>query len=213
MTLIVCNAEQGTPEWLADRLGKATGSKADTILAKGRTKGTESKTRTSYIYQLALERITGKTGDFVKVNEHMTRGTALEPEARALYEMETGNLVEQIGFAYIEGAMFGCSVDGFIDDRKGIIEIKAPIHTIHWRYIERGEPPADYIPQMTHNLFVTGARYCDFVSYCEFMPPKLRLFVVRYQPSAEILMSYGMELIDFLREVDDLEMKIKLKAA
>ena len=213
MSLIICAAEQGTPEWLADRLGKATGSKADCILAKGRTKGTESKTRSSYIYQLALERITGKSGDYTKVNEHMARGTALEPEARALYEMQTGNLVEQIGFAHHEGEQFGCSIDGFIHDRQGIIEIKAPIHTIHWRYIERNEPPADYIPQMMHNLFVTGARYCDFVSYCEAMPPKLRLFIVRYQPSPEMLMAYGAELFDFIGEVDALETKIKLKAA
>ena len=213
MTLIICQAEQGTPEWLADRLGKATGSKADTILAEGKTKGSESKTRKDYIYQLALERITGKIIENVKVNEHMARGTALEPEARALYEMQTGNLVEQVGFAYIEGEKFGCSIDGFIHDRNGIIEIKAPTPSIHWGYIEKGVPPAAYIPQMNHNLFVTQAKYCDFVSYCEFMPPKLRLFIVRYQPAPKILTDYGSLLDAFLKEVDAKEAQINLKAA
>jgi hypothetical protein len=50
--------EQGTESWFADRLGKVTASRLADVLAK--TKTGYSASRTNYMTQLVLERITQK---------------------------------------------------------------------------------------------------------------------------------------------------------
>jgi hypothetical protein len=31
--------------------------------------------------------------------------------------------------------------------------------------------PSDYLGQITHNLWITGAQWCDFVSFDDRFPP------------------------------------------
>lgn len=208
--MIISNHQQGTPEWLSDRIGLATGSKADVITAKGRTKGSESTQRRNYRFQLALERITGKSCEKHFTNDHMERGKELEKFARMAYEIKTGEIVEEVGFCISEDNYgYGCSVDGFVEDRKGIVEIKCPIPAIHYEYIENNNVPMDYINQIIHNMIVTGAEYCDFISYNEDMPDKLRLFVFRFIPTEDQIDEYSKELVKFLEEVNKLTEEIK----
>ena len=54
--------EQGSEEWFAQRLGKATASRIADIVAK--TKTGYSTSRENYCVELALERITGKRQEF-----------------------------------------------------------------------------------------------------------------------------------------------------
>jgi len=211
--LIISTHEQGTPEWFADRLGKATGSSASAIVAKARTKGAESETRKKYRYQLALESITG--GQVIEhfSNRHTERGNELEQFARMAYEVRTGEMVEEAGFCYQESQNFGCSVDGFIGDKKGIIEIKCPLALIHMGYIQDNCVPSDYLPQVLHNILTTGAEFCDFVSYNEMMPEKLKLFVFRITPTKEQMDEYQAQLDQFLLDVELTKTEIALKAA
>lgn len=211
--LIISSHEQGTPEWFADRLGKATGSNASAITAKGKTKGTEATTRRNYRFQLALERITGKPTEPMYKNAHMERGNELEKFARMAHEIETGEMVEEAGFCYQNGTMFGCSVDGFLQNREGIGEYKCPLPAIHYGYIQENKVPNEYKGQVIHNLLTTGAKFCDFGSYCETMPEKLKFFLVRYEPTQAELDEYQDELNQFLVDVDLLVQEIQLKAA
>jgi putative phage-type endonuclease len=208
MMLIISQHEQKTPEWYADRLGKATGSHAQEIQAKGKTKGTEATTRKNYKFQLALERITRKIPEDTFTNKHIERGNELEKFARMAYEIKIGNMVEEIGFCYPDGKMFGCSPDGFIDNRMGLVEIKAPIPKIHYSYIQDNKVPNEYYWQVLHNVFVTGCKYCDFISYNEDMPEKLKLFVFRFTPTDQELKDYETELIAFVNDVDALTKEI-----
>ncbi len=211
--LIISNHEQGTPEWFADRLGKATGSNASAVTAKGKTKGTEATTRRNYRFQLALERITGKPTEAMYKNSHMERGNELERFARMAHEIETGEMVEEAGFCYQDGTMFGCSVDGFMQGREGIAEYKCPMSAIHYGYMQENKVPNEYKSQVIHNLLTTGAKFCDFVSYCETMPEKLKVFVYRYEPTQSELDEYQDELNQFLVDVEKLTQEIELKAA
>jgi hypothetical protein len=212
-TLIISPYEQGTEEWLNDRLGRATGSRAGDITAKGKSKGLESVTRRNYRFQLALERITRKQQGQVFVNEAMARGTELEPLARQAYELHSGNLVNEAGFCYPSDALhYGCSVDGFVD-ADGIIEIKCPSAPIHYGYLEDGVVPSNYKGQVLHNLLTTGRTWCDFVSYHPDFPEKLQLFIVRYHLDFNELVAYQDELNQFLVEVEDLTNEILRKAA
>ena len=124
----------------------------------------------------------------------------------------TGNMIEEAGFSWEENTMYGCSVDGFVENRKGIVEIKCPIPAIHYKYIEDYKVPDDYLPQIWHNIHTTGAEFCDFISYNENMPEKLKLFVFRYTPTFEEMDAYTKALKTFLDEVDTLTKQILQKA-
>ena len=115
--------EQGTPEWFAARLGKATGSRIADIIAK--TKTGYSTSRANYAAQLVCERLTGKVAESF-TNAAMQWGTETEPLARAAYEVKTGEMVDQVGFVdhpSIENS--GASPDGLVG-LFGMLEIKCP---------------------------------------------------------------------------------------
>jgi hypothetical protein len=194
--------EQGSVGWFADRAGRVTGSMADAVTAEGR-KGGEAVTRRNYRYQLACERLTGRPilSDFT--NSHMERGRALEGEARQRYEQATGALVRQAGFAYWSELPIGCSVDGFVGEN-GFVEIKCPLPAIHIDYLEANRVPPNYVRQVLHNMLVTQADFCDFISFNKELPEDLQLFVYRAERSvlAQDLRTYRSLLEEFLREVD-----------
>ena len=85
MRIIDC--EQGSDEWLSARLGVPSASQFSKIVTG---KGGKSTQVEAYINQLVAEELTGET-TLVYVNEHMKRGTELEPDARELYEALTGH--------------------------------------------------------------------------------------------------------------------------
>lgn len=211
--LIVCQHPQGTPEWLADRAGRATGSRARDILAK--IKSGESAARRNYRVQLATERLTGRPQESGFVSKEMQWGTDQEPFARMAYESATGNLVTEMGFIYLPDLMTGCSVDGLIEEgeRTGVFEAKCPTSATHVEYLVAGKLPSEYKPQILHNVYVTGADFADFVSYDPRMPEKLQLFKVRWERDEAEIKEYEAELLDFLSGVDRVHKSLSELAA
>jgi hypothetical protein len=210
---ILCDQPQGTIEWKCSRAGRATGSKASAILAK--IKSGEAATRADYRIQLALERLLGEPCDDEFTSRDIQNGIEREPFARMAYEERTGLLAQEAGFAYWETLMIGCSVDGFVEDRgrKGFIEIKCPKSKTHLDYITKNRVPPEYVGQVTHNFFVTGAEFCDFISFDPKMPEKLQLFVFRQERDEEALKAYEIELRQFLIEVAETHKQLSLMAA
>lgn len=210
-------APQGSDEWKLARAGKATGSKAACILAQGRTKGTEATTRKNYRVQLVTERLTGIPQEDGYVSDDMRAGTANEPMARLEYEAaKPAVMVREAGFAYLPELPAGCSVDGFLDDDAdgfGLLEIKCPKSAQHITYLQEARLPPDYVPQTTHNAWITGAAFVDFVSFDPRMPEKLRLFTVRIYRAEFDLTGYEAELMKFLGEVSTLEDSLRKRAA
>ncbi|MEO6709809.1 MAG: YqaJ viral recombinase family protein, partial [Planctomycetota bacterium] len=95
--MIVVPCEQGTPAWDEARRGLATASCFSEVLAKGRKAGDEAIGRRDLRLRLALERRAGTTMPSY-TSPAMRLGTERESEARLAYEIETGLLVEQVGF-------------------------------------------------------------------------------------------------------------------
>lgn len=211
--LIVCAHPQGTPEWLADRAGRATGSRAKDILAKIKTG--EAAARRNYRTQLVTERLTGQPQESGFVNDAMRWGTAQEPYARMAYESATGNLVSEMGFIYLPEMMAGCSLDGLIDEGGGvgILEVKCPVSATHVEYLTAGKLPSEHKPQVLHNVYVTGADFADFVSFDPRMPEKLQLFKVRWERNDAEIAEYEAELKEFLDEAETLHKRLKELAA
>ena len=120
----ISNCQQGSSEWLTSRLGIPSASQFSRIVTG---KGGKSTQVEAYINQLVAEELTGET-TFVYVNEHMKRGTELEPDARELYEALTGNTVQEVGFCLDDTVNAGCSPDGLVGgDYEGGLEIKCPV--------------------------------------------------------------------------------------
>ena len=189
--------EQGTPEWHELRRGKVTASRVADILAK--TKTGPSASRQNYLIELALQRVT-KTIQPSYTNDAMAWGTATEPQARVAYEVATNNFVDQVAFIdhpTIEG--FGCSPDGIVGE--GLIEIKCPNSATHWEYFKAKEPPKKYFIQMQAQMAVTGAKWCDFVSFDPRMPERSQLLIVNVPRDAEFILYMEAEIKQFLREV------------
>lgn len=200
MTFTICNAEQRTPEWFAARLGRVTGSRASDVLAT--IKSGEAAARRDYRTQLVVERLTGTLQEDVFVNKEMQRGIDCEPLARAAYESLTGDLVRATGFLAHEALPIGCSLDGDVDDFTGILELKCPKSATHLKYLKAKTAPAEHLAQITHNLYVTGATWCDFVSWDDRFPQALQVFTVRVHRNDVDIPAYDAALRKFLAEVD-----------
>jgi putative phage-type endonuclease len=202
--------EQGTPEWLAMRLGKLTASRMADVLAV--TKSGPSASRKNYLAQLVAERLTGEASEFF-TNAAMQWGTEHEPLARAEYEMMRGVFVEQVPFVdHPELEWCGASPDGLVD-ADGLVEIKCPNTATHIDYLLGKMPPSKYIPQMALQLVCTGRKWCDFVSFDPRMPEKHRLFVARYAPEQDYIDKINTEAASFLAEVQSVINQLEKEAA
>jgi putative phage-type endonuclease len=191
--------QQGSEAWHQLRLGKVTASRVADLLAK--TKTGPSASRGNYLIELALQRVT-KTIEESYTNAAMEWGTQTEPQARVAYEVKTGNFVDQVAFIdHPTIAGFGCSPDGIVDS-DGLIEIKCPNSATHWSYIKANEPPNKYFIQMQAQMSVTGAKWCDFVSFDPRMPERSQLLVVRVMRDPEYILYMEAEISTFLKEVE-----------
>lgn len=202
MKFTIIEAEQRSEPWFAARAGRATGSKAHCIIAIGRG-GAESITKRDYRIQLACERLTGKPAEGGFVSFDMQRGIDLEPAALGAYEAATGEMVQQTGFLSADELQVGCSLDGHMGSNfEGILELKAPktnTHIGYWR--DRNSFIQEYKAQVYHNLWISGASYCDLCSYDDRVPLPLQLLRVRIERDQSTLDAYAEQVHRFLAEV------------
>ena len=117
-----------------------------------------------YAYEIATEILIEGPLATVKTKA-MEKGTEREQMARSAYEIETGNIVQQVGFIeYKRNRMVGASPDGLVLDDGGI-EIKCPEPLKHTMTLLYGMPK-DHIAQVQAGMMVTGRMWWDFVSFC-----------------------------------------------
>lgn len=159
------NVEQKSEAWFALRLQyPLTASEAQAIGNQG--KGLET---------LCWEQMAQKYSSQDKErysNKDLERGVELEPLARDMYELETGNNVIEVGFVTNESisSVGGASPDGIVGD-DGLVEIKCFDDTKHFKmsidYKKTGtfEIESRYVWQMQMQMLLTGRVWCDFVAY------------------------------------------------
>lgn len=194
------NPYQGTGEWLADRAGCCTASRMNDVLDVLKD-GRPGAKRLSYAKELVAERLTSNSMTHVVTNA-MRDGIEREPSARAEYEFATGNIVRLTGFVPHPRIEFaGASPDGLVE-HDGLIEIKCPTEATYVEWLAAGCVPDKCKPQMIFQAACTGRGWIDFVAYHPDMPPKLRLFVRRFEPSAEEIAGLEAKVVEFLQQVD-----------
>lgn len=196
----VIEAEQRSPEWFMARLGRLTGSRAADMLAT--IKSGEAAARRDLRVQLVCERLTQTLQEDAFVNAAMQRGIDMEPAAFAAYEALTGSVAQRTGFLAHDTLAIGCSLDGHVGDFEGLLEVKCPKSATHLGYLRGGVVPAAYVPQIAHNLFVSGAKWADFLSYDDRFPGSLQTFLVRVERDESAIEAYAAKALAFLAEVD-----------
>jgi putative phage-type endonuclease len=183
--MIILNDEQGSPEWLASRLGRPSASMFSNLIT---TSGKPSSSAKKYIAEMVAERLTGRSKPFY-TNEHMERGNFLEPEAREAYEFITDFEVVETGFILDDSEEFGCSPDGLVSTDGGL-EIKCPSDGVHAGYLIDGKVPTKYYQQVQGCMWVTGRDWWDFMSYHPEMPHLL----VRMERNEEFIEAMATEV-------------------
>ncbi len=187
--MIVLDVVQGSEPWLQARLGLPTASNFDHILTPRTMK--PSAQASGYIAALVAEWVLGEpleTGS----TDFMERGSALEKQAIAYYEIEHDVTTTEAGFVLRDDRLIGCSPDRLIGDDGGL-EIKAPSAKKHMAYLLGIE---ELCPrgQVQGGLWICGRKYWDVMSFNPYMPPVLR----RYEREEEYLGKLEEAMIDFV---------------
>ena len=188
--------DQGTDGWLLERAGKVTASALSNVMMAKTTAGYQN-----YMAQLICERLTGEPVETFK-SAAMEHGNETEPQARAFYELETGNEVVECGFIQhvpIEGS--GASPDGLVGEL-GLVEIKCPQPAKHIKNLMGGNIDKAYMLQMQWQMECTGREWCDFVSFNPTFPAHLQLHITRVERDAEMQEEIKTAVTSFLADLD-----------
>lgn len=198
---------QGTPEWFAARLGKATGSRIADVVAKLKS-GAYSAARAKYATEVLCERLTGTPLD-TYCSRDMQWGKDQEGPARGTYSRRKGVEVFQIGFVdHPEIAKAGCSPDGLVAE-DGMIQIKCPTTPTHIATLESRAVPPEYLPQIQWELACTGRLWSDFVSYDPRLPPDLDMIVIRVERDDSMILELEGEVTGFLADLAQREVDLR----
>lgn len=136
---------QGSEAWHAHRRGLRNASETPAVL------GISPWVTPYQLWMLKTGRAQPET------NAAMRHGTALEPAARAAYEVRTGHVMQPL---VMQDDLYSASLDGVTLDGGLIVEIKCPVRGRQsqlWREVEAGLVPGHYGTQIQHQLMVSGA--------------------------------------------------------
>ena len=212
----IIRAPQQSDLWIAARRGRVTGSRLGDVMAAPTTRastrngvkceaGSEALEREKYRRELVVERITG-----VCVNHFTTRamedGIEREKYARMLYEAETQQVVELVGFAlHPKWDFFGASVDGLCGEEGGV-EFKCPTNLVHDSYCQDIEVLVEQYKWQCIAGFICfpERQWWDLVSFGPHFPDPWKLVKHRFHREAisETLKIAEEEIWKFNEEVE-----------
>lgn len=193
---IVTDIEQGTPEWLALRLGIVTASELDCLLVSGKHPTGFGVAAFTYMDQLIGERITEEAAELPFQTKATIRGHEQEGVALELYEAREEVKVQKVGIILNRG--IGYSPDGLVGT-DGLIEIKTKLPKFQVGVILTGEVPKEHVAQCQGGLWASDREWIDFISYWPGMP----LFVKRAYRDEALIRKIAERVKSFYEIMDD----------
>jgi hypothetical protein len=191
--------QQGSPEWIAARLGIPTASNFDKILTPG---GKLSESARKFAYYLAAEHLLNRQLDSLDYLEWVARGKELEPDAVQNYEFLQDVKTRKVGFITTNDGRIGASPDRLIVGANGGLEIKCPSPQVHVGYMIDGFGKA-YKVQVQGQMYVAELDFVDRYSFHPEMPPFLER-TVRDEPFitqlADALNQFSDDLAEIIRK-------------
>jgi hypothetical protein len=196
----IVDCEQGSPEWVAARVGIPTASEYKTL--HGIKKEARDKvTRRTYMLKLAGEVLTGEVQESYQ-NDHMQRGKDMEAEARRLYAFMSDADPRQVGF--IVNGPKGCSPDSLIGDN-GVLEVKTKLPHLTIDCLLKDEFPTEHKAQCQGALWVAEREWVDIAVYW----PRLPLFVKRAYRDEAFIKTISQAVDDFNAELAETVHRIR----
>lgn len=186
---------QGSEEWFKIRLGRFGSTDAQAVASNGRGLDT-------LCYQKVAEIIIGQPQESY-TNENIERGIKLESMARSVYEIETGNLVKQVGYLEVNERI-GCSPDGLVG-KKGGVEIKCPNDKNYIRYLCEGKVDSKYMWQVQFFLYITKRSWWDFVVFNENLN---KINITRIKPDKEAFSKIELGLQSGIKKIEEVLKKV-----
>jgi hypothetical protein len=163
--MIVHTYPQGSEDWLRARAGKVTASMFKDARSRLKKTGEPTEAALNYAFKVAVEAISGIPMDEGFQTWQMRRGNELEPEARDLYAVRTGNTVDLCSFITTDCESYGASADGLIGEDGGL-EIKCLVSPERIRNAILNYDITEWIDQVQGGMWITGRKWWDFVIYC-----------------------------------------------
>lgn len=169
--------KQQSEKWFKLKLGKLSASNAQAISADGAGLVT-------FVYKTVAEILSGVRED-TYVNPDMERGNEQEDTARSAYEMETGNMVKQVGFCELDEYV-GASPDGLVG-KDGLFEVKCPRASNYVKLLYTKKIDTAYVWQMQMQMLVTDRKWVDYVVFHENFKDLIIIRVDRDEKAIEKL--------------------------
>ena len=149
------------------------------IMTSGRRKDELfGKTALSYADEVVCRIMGFPVDDYT--NEAMQYGIDNEPYAVEAYQIEkmvevdyTKERITHPKYEYISG-----EPDGLVGN-DGLIEVKCPNPTNHFKNLLSGEQISQYMYQIQGYMWLTERQWCDFVSFRPDYPEKYRISINR----------------------------------
>jgi putative phage-type endonuclease len=181
----VVNLEQGGLDWLAWRSKGIGASDATIILGLSPWFSREQLLRRKSEEIREVSKKKPKKGPRKEAdNGAMARGRRLEPVARDLYIGMTGIESKPVCVIHPDIPWMRASLDGLSTDGKTVLEVKCVNQYDHQAALE-GSVPTKYVPQVQHQLFVTGTTDLHYWSYTDNprFSPEDQVALVEVKPS------------------------------
>ena len=184
-----------------DRPAGISPSQFSKIMTSGRGKGNDfGKTAESYADEVVCRIMGFPVDDYM--SEAMQFGIDNEPFAVEAYELEkvvqvdyTKDRVVHPEYEYISG-----EPDGLVSD-DGIIEIKCPNPSNHFKNLLNGEQISQYMYQIQGYMWLTDREWCDFVSFRPDYPTKYRISINRVVRDQDIIDSLEERCVMFWNDL------------
>ena len=209
-------------KWQLKRAGKVTASIFGEFVKRekdGSFKLSSGKVAEDLIYKIAWERLVlnGNITDALnrvsitsKATEH---GVDNEGAAVYRYQQVTGVEVNYTNKFVELGDWVGGTPDGYIGE-DGLIEIKCPFNGgNHLKALLKGEIyNSNYVYQIQGYLWLTGRKWCDFVSFDPDMPEGLDIAIIRVERDEDVIKAIKTiidEVIERLKDILNNKLLVK----
>lgn len=213
--------QQDELEWREKRLGMITGSNFGKLVKTDRKGGftlSTSKTASDLIYKIAWERllkngnISNGLGRLNVSSQSMNHGNDYEGEAIMKYQEHTGNEVTYVQSFVEKDEFIGGTPDAYIEE-DGLIEVKCP-----WNggnhlqsMLEQKIYNPEYVYQIQGYLWITGRKWCDFVTYDPDLVEGLQLNIIRVDRDEAIIEGIKLVMEEVKKKIESIINNPKLK--
>lgn len=162
-----------------------------------------------YAATVAVERIASRPLDPAFQNWQMREGQEQEPHARNAYDVETGNVVQEVGAIVTDDDLFLYSPDGLIGEN-GLLEIKTLLSAdVILKVIGEGDL-SEYMDQCLGGLWITGRKWIDLALWAPALESIGRgLTIHRITRDEAAIEALEADLVAFARMVEAAEQKLR----